>query len=101
WNVDKLPKIVDNTVISDVPAVLMTGEFDVITPPNFLPLVGAGLSKSSQFRFPASGHASIEPCKLVMMLAFFDEPSKAPDSACIATQSLRFNTMPVLPSLAA
>ncbi len=92
WNVDKLPKLVDYAVLSDVPAVLMTGEFDVITPPTFLPLVGAGMSKSYQFRFPTGGHADIDPCKLTMMLAFIEDPSKAPNSACIGTSSVRFNT---------
>jgi hypothetical protein len=99
WNVDKLPKLVDYAVVSDVPTVLMSGDFDVITPPTFLPNVAAGLSKSYPFTFLASGHASIEPCKLMMMLAFFEDPSKAPGSACIGSQGLRFNTPQVQPVL--
>ncbi len=70
----------------------MAGEFDVITPPEFLSRVAPGLSKSYSYRLPDGGHAGIDACKLTMMLAFIEEPTKAPSSACIASLGVHFTT---------
>jgi hypothetical protein len=87
-------------VLSDVPALLMAGEFDVITPPTFLADAAAGLARSYRFRYPATGHAGIDFCRLSMTLAFFDDPSKAPSGACIAGLTLHFDTAaPAAPAM--
>jgi pimeloyl-ACP methyl ester carboxylesterase len=75
-------------VTSDIPTLIFSGEFDPITPPAWGQETGKTLSKSFFFQLPHAGHgASIsQDCPRSMMLAFFDDPTKQPDSACIATK---------------
>jgi hypothetical protein len=99
WGVDKLPRIVDYPVASDVPTLLMTGEFDVITPPEFLPYAAAGLSNSYRFVGPARGHGGIDFCRLDVILKFIEDPSKAPDAWCLEVSTQGFNTQGPLPGI--
>jgi pimeloyl-ACP methyl ester carboxylesterase len=84
WPVDRLEPI-RRPLVSDIPTLLMAGEFDVITPPPFLGLVAANLSRSYVFTYPGQGHGGIDLCRLSMTLEFFAGPSRAPDSRCIAS----------------
>jgi hypothetical protein len=59
----------------------------------------SGLSRSYSFSIPATGHGGIDMCRLSMMLAFIEDPSRAPGSACIQGLGLRFNTPQVQPAL--
>jgi pimeloyl-ACP methyl ester carboxylesterase len=73
-------------VHSSIPTLVMSGQYDPITPPEWGQLVAADLSQSSFFEYPAVGHgASVEGgCPTEMALAFLDDPSATPDASCIA-----------------
>ena len=73
-------------VISGLPALILAGEYDPATPPDFGRQVAANLSHSYFYEFPGQAHGvgmSNAGCALPMVRAFLDEPSQAPDSACI------------------
>ena len=42
WNVDQLAPYVDDPIVSDIPTLLLSGEFDPITPPRFAAQVAPG-----------------------------------------------------------
>jgi pimeloyl-ACP methyl ester carboxylesterase len=87
WNPDAAPDASENeAVASDIPTLVMAGEYDPITPPAWSQLVTADLSNSYYVEFPGLGHGvSISgECPAAIMLAFIEEPTSEPDSACIA-----------------
>jgi pimeloyl-ACP methyl ester carboxylesterase len=73
-------------VTSDVPTLILAGEFDPITPPRWGEAVAESLPNSYYFEFPAVGHgASVsDACPTAVAQAFLDDPATAPDVACIA-----------------
>lgn len=85
WKVDELAPAVDAPVNSDVPTLVLTGDFDPITPPDYARQAASGLSQSFFFLFPAGGHGEVgsTECADTILLKFLDNPSQAPDAACI------------------
>jgi pimeloyl-ACP methyl ester carboxylesterase len=96
WNVDRLGNFVDEPVTSDIPTLLMTGDFDIITPPTYMDSVAQNLSSSYAYTFPGEGHGGMDPCRLTVMLSFFNDPTQAPDTSCIGEMGVVFN-VPVPP----
>jgi len=82
------PVAVDKTaVISEIPTLILNGEFDPVTPPDYGYSVSQGLSRSYIFDFPGLGHwvnGTGHPCQAAIIQEFLDEPSHAPDASCIA-----------------
>ena len=68
-------------VASDIPTLVLAGEYDPITPPAWGELASNGLENSFFLEFPGLGHGvSLEGgCPLGIILAFLDEPSVNPD----------------------
>ena len=76
----------ETTVLqSDVPVLVMTGEFDPITPPVWGSHAAQTLPNSFVFEFPGIGHgASVVPgCPQAMMVDFWEDHQTAPDDSCI------------------
>lgn len=73
-------------VISEIPTLILAGEFDPITPPAWADQVAAGLSNATVFEYPAMGHgvSLSDACPREMVLAFWVDPLAAPNAACIA-----------------
>ncbi len=86
WKVPAAPPIENQPVKSDVPTLVISGEFDPITPPTLGQEAAQTLSKSFYFLIPRAGHGSTvsEDCPRSLLLAFFDDPTKKPDDACLA-----------------
>lgn len=85
WNVQPLPNTVNEAVKSDVPALLLSGRFDPITPPANAERVAAILPNSFLFTFPNTGHGALnsEKCAEQIVRAFLNDPSQKPDASCI------------------
>jgi pimeloyl-ACP methyl ester carboxylesterase len=73
-------------LVSNIPTLILAGEYDPTTPPLFGRRVGETLENSFYFEFPGEGHAPSagDSCALGIALAFIDDPALEPDSACIA-----------------
>ncbi len=69
-----------------VPVLVLAGEFDPITPPEWGRQVAGQFDKGSFFLIPATGHAvtiASGNCPRQIALAFLDDPEAVPDGACI------------------
>jgi pimeloyl-ACP methyl ester carboxylesterase len=84
WDSGTAPEIENQPVSSDIPTLVLAGEFDPITPPSWGQHAAETLSNSFFFTYPGVGHgASAEDCGRDMMLAFLDNPVAEPDNSCI------------------
>lgn len=89
WEAGQASPVENEPVSSDLPALVLAGEYDPITPPSWGESVAAGFSNSTFFTFPGLGHAvSLDGgCPLSVMLAFLDDPTIAPDGTCVETMA--------------
>lgn len=85
WPVDLLPEWAHDAIISDIPTLVLSGEFDPITPPENGDLLAETLSRAYVYTFPNTGHGSLgsSACSLSIAQQFIDDPARAPDSACL------------------
>lgn len=85
WNPGMPDAIENQPVHSDLPTLILAGEHDPITPPEWGSLAAETLSNAHFFLFPGHGHWATRSsrCAVDMALAFWDDPTAAPDAACI------------------
>ncbi len=86
WQAGQADPVENEPVTSDVPTLILAGEYDPITPPSWGEDVGERFSNSYYFEFPGIGHgASVSgDCPLGVTLDFLEQPSEQPDAVCIA-----------------
>ncbi len=84
-NVQVAPAVENEPVHSDIPTLVLAGEYDPVTPPEWGQQAAGDLSHSYFFEFLGMGHGvSISDlCPMSMMLAFWDDPTVEPDGSCI------------------
>ncbi len=73
-------------VLSDIPTLLLSGEYDPITPPAYGRMVAANLSASQHYEFPGQGHVVglwQSSCAVRIARDFISDPYAALDTACI------------------
>ena len=104
WNIELLPREVLEPVKSDVPTLLLSGDYDPITPPAFATQVAVGLSRAQQVTFPrgAHGQAFETPCANEIIESFLDNPTAPLNSSCAAKTPSNFvvpSDLIVLPRL--
>lgn len=97
WQIEKPRPDEHAALVSDVPVLLMAGEYDSATPPLFAEQIAAGLSRATLVNFPAQGHvvnlSQTSACPLQIMEDFIRDPYAAPDTACAAAMpSATFST---------
>ena len=85
-------------VASDIPTLLLSGEFDPTTPPRWADLAAQTLSRSHSFVVPMAGHGvgMDTPCGRKLAGAFLNAPSADPSPACSPTadrKRSRFRTI--------
>jgi pimeloyl-ACP methyl ester carboxylesterase len=88
WDTSPAAAIENQPVASDIPTLVLAGEFDPITPPAWAELAAETLRNSYFYTLPHSGHgASLTggECPRAIVLDFLDDPSRAPDTSCIAS----------------
>jgi pimeloyl-ACP methyl ester carboxylesterase len=85
WGAAKPGESENEAVKSDIPTLILAGEYDPVTPPAWGRLVNENLSSSHFLEFPGIGHGVTHShaCPFGITLEFLDEPEAAPDSACI------------------
>ena len=72
-------------VETDIPALIIEGNMDPITPPPLAKAILPGFSNGTYVEFPYAGHGpsrSVE-CAGAMLNAFFDDPMADPDVRCV------------------
>jgi len=86
WPVEEADPWVKEPLVSDIPTLVLTGEFDPVTPPEYGQLVASYLSDSYFFELPGIGHDILvaSECARSIIGDFIADPTQAPDGACIA-----------------
>ena len=89
FDVDPAPEDANQAVVSDLPVLLMAGEYDPVTPPSWGEQAASTLSNGFYFEYPGFGHGSSmsEGCPRQMAISFLQDPTQAPDSACISSMT--------------
>jgi len=92
WHIRLLDKKLLQPVKSDIPTLLLSGQFDPVTPPQQADRVAAGLTHAYRFTFTSGTHgqAFAVPCANRIIAAFLDAPANAPDGTCAKEAPPRF-----------
>jgi hypothetical protein len=86
WPVTPAAASIKQPVRGDIPALLIVGALDPVTPPEFGRRVAEGLTHSYVYELPGVGHDVIvsSDCARQIIRRFFDAPDRAPDASCAA-----------------
>ncbi len=86
WAVPSSPAIVKQAVSSRIPALVLTGLFDPVTPPAWGMHAAETLPGSHVFQLPAETHGIFpSPCGPALVSQFVDTPDRRPAPTCLAT----------------
>jgi pimeloyl-ACP methyl ester carboxylesterase len=86
WGADRLSPRIKTPVRSTIPTLILAGQFDPATPPEYGRMAARTLPRSFFFEFPGVGHHARfgSPCAQSIMLEFLKSPTRRPDAGCIA-----------------
>jgi len=75
----------NDPVRSPIPTLLLSGQFDPITPPEWGADAAAYLPNSTHLVFPSSAHGVFTdgPCPQGIITAFITDPDAVPDTSCM------------------
>ena len=79
----------DNTeyepVQTDIPALIVAGDMDPVTPPPLAKAILPGFSNATYVEFPYTGHGPLRSleCGGDLLNLFFDDPTADPDLSCV------------------
>lgn len=90
WPVAAASERENEPVSSDVPALLLSGDRDPITPPAFARQLARSWPAAVQVEFPHRGHGAVwhvwgDPCPGDIARRFLDDPAGPLDTACAAS----------------
>jgi pimeloyl-ACP methyl ester carboxylesterase len=85
WNITTTGKIETQAVNSPVPALILAGEYDPLTPPRWAEQAAQGLPDSNVLKFPAVGHTvlNLGGCPQSIVADFIANPIEPLDTTCI------------------
>lgn len=89
WQAGAADAVENSAVVSDIPTLILVGEYDHATPPKWGRLTQETLSNSYLFEFPGMGHSLLSgvECAIQISNDFLDNPSVEPDSSCVVAMS--------------
>ncbi len=85
WNVPPASGVENEPVKSDIPALLLSGEYDPNTPMQWNRLVASWFVNSHSYEVKSTSHGVLfgNPCAVRVAASFLRDPSK-PDTSCLA-----------------
>ena len=89
WRVGRAAPEQHQPVASDVPTLVLAGEFDLGVPPYIVRQIDDELTRSTYVEFPASGHLQLasfnrgSDCARSIAQAFLASPTNPPDTSCV------------------
>jgi pimeloyl-ACP methyl ester carboxylesterase len=85
WQAGQADPVENTAVVSDIPALILAGQFDPVTPPEWGQLAGETLSNHTFYEFPGLGHGIMRSneCGLEIGLQFLEDPTSEPDASCV------------------
>jgi pimeloyl-ACP methyl ester carboxylesterase len=95
WMAGAPNPIENQPVVSDIPTLLLAGDFDPITPPRYTRLAGETLSNSYYFELPRTGHgvllSSLGFCAVLTARDFVSDPTQEPATTCPTELPIEFS----------
>ena len=87
YDVDPLPDETYDPLMSEIPTLILNGQFDPITPPQYGEYVGDRLANSFVYTYPGEGHGVMlkNPCVGFMAASFLIDPAQSPGDSCMKT----------------
>lgn len=85
WQVAGADPVENEPIASDIPTLVLSGQYDPVTPPAWGRLAADTLSRSFFYEFPGVGHGVMRSneCGLGIGLEFLDDPTTEPDASCL------------------
>jgi pimeloyl-ACP methyl ester carboxylesterase len=85
WGAGSAGAVENEPVHSDIPVLILAGQYDHATPPEWATLTAATLTNVYVYEFPGAGHSLLSGinCAINITADFLDSPEQAPDSGCI------------------
>jgi pimeloyl-ACP methyl ester carboxylesterase len=85
WQSGQADPVEDTPVASDLPALILAGQYDPVTPPEWGLLAAETLDNDYFYEFPGLGHGVMrsDQCGLEIGLQFLDDPTGPPDASCL------------------
>ena len=92
WGAGQADASANEAVSSDLPTLLMAGEYDPITPPAWTQHAAETLENGHTFEYRGVGHGAslVDGCPREMMMAFLQDPNTVPDDACRTEMGVEF-----------
>lgn len=99
WGAAQTPRSAEAPVVTDVPTLIIAGEYDPLTPPSYAEITSRTLRNSRWFEFRGIGHAveRSSSCAHAMMIDFLAAPQLAPDARCLGEMRAPAWVIPGLP----
>ncbi len=87
WNLEPQPPAAEDYLTSDIPALILAGAFDPVTPPQWGRTTAEHLTTATYVEFSGYGHnvGTDNPCAAALEAAFVDDPSAPLDTGCVAS----------------
>jgi pimeloyl-ACP methyl ester carboxylesterase len=85
WDAGEPGPEADEPVVSDIPALVLAGDLDPITPPRWGEAIAGQLPDSFFVRFPFTGHGTLPShrCAVRITEEFLDDPGREPATDCV------------------
>jgi uncharacterized protein (DUF885 family)/pimeloyl-ACP methyl ester carboxylesterase len=85
WQAGQADPVENTAVVSDLPALILAGQFDPVTPPEWSQLAAETLGNHFYYEFPGYGHGIMrsDRCGLEIGLQFLEDPTSEPDASCM------------------
>ncbi|MEA5470109.1 alpha/beta hydrolase, partial [Spirulina sp. 06S082] len=93
FTIAPLPQKVYAQVSSEIPTLLMNGQYDPILPLPFSLVVAQNLSNASIYNYPNLSHGSLisgYSCPVQMVSEFIENPDRHPNEDCISEMKTEF-----------
>lgn len=85
WGAGRAGAVEEAAVVSDIPTLILAGQYDHATPARWARVTAQTLSRSYLFEIPGAGHSLIssDECAIDLVNQFFDDPWTAPNDDCL------------------
>ncbi|MGY2084226.1 alpha/beta hydrolase [Blastococcus sp. SYSU DS0539] len=85
WDAGEPGDGANDPVTSEIPALVLAGDLDPITPPRWGEEIAEGLPNSYFVRFPFTGHGALpsHDCAVRIAAHFLDDPGSQPATGCV------------------
>ena len=96
WDVQRSPDALDEMPVSEIPALLMSGQFDPVTPPENGDMVLLSFSNGQHLVDPIGGHGVIfsDSCTKSILKDFLNGPDQPVEDECLTEEDRRSQAVP-------